>query len=469
MNQKVSKKCKFISVLLYLLPIIFFAASYFLMITSGEDVRQGANRAPNVIHDAVASFMWSARTSDMYHHAVINFYTYTSFPGSIGNIIFRLINVLSAGLIIYLCLRLILNRKPTLRIKDALLANLFFVLLIFSAHAQVLFRGFSLINNYQFIAIAALLFCLPFICDISQKRKHGRIYSFWMVVAGFLFGTSHNVTPLAFLLALALYLLYLRYIEKQKHVLRNYFSNWKICALVGVVIGLIFCYAIGPGVSGYSDSNYVKMYDYVSLADVAKHPTKNLVRIAVHMRSNFKEIFSPLYLPIIIGLLMVLYAKNVRHIKFKKWTTSEKRTLVAICLFAFTYWLAMSQVQKLTRLYFPAFVAALIACLFVFNHYFVEMRIGNFGKKLSVTLVVVLLFLSIFAVVDRTYVAVKYYKRVAPQLEMINNSSEEEVCVHRKDNYEKAGSFVDFRQEETFEDWALPTKVYGKKVTMCEE
>jgi len=462
------KKRKILSLILYLLPIIFFASSYFLMITSGEDVHQGANREPNIISNAVSSFKWSARASDVYQRVFIKFYTYTSFEGSFSNLVFRAIDVVLAALMLYLALFYVLRRRPKLEIKDALLFNSFFLILIFSVHARVLYRGFSLINNYLIIGVSTLLFYLPFIKEIYHRHQSKWLFTVWMLLAGILFGISHNITPIIFLLSYLCYLLYLRFVEKNRHPLKDHFAWWKLTAVVGVIIGVAFCYLIGPGVSGYSDGNYAQMYDYVSFSDLVHNPAKNGIKVVGHMVSNFKSIMKPLYSPIILGGTVVLYAKRRRKIRFEKWTLAERRVIIVLSLFMALYWLAMSQVQNLTRLYFPANITGIIIVLYVFYHYFKSFEFRKIGPKFAKIATLIIAGLSIFVICERTAIAIDYYRTISPELARIKNSSESELCVESKYTRERDYPIDDFVQEPTFEDWVMPEEIYGKTITICE-
>ena len=469
MKNKARKRNKIIAILLYVLPVLFFVNSYFLMTTSGEDMAQGANQAPNVIESAVSWFKWSGRASDAYQYAIIKYYSYTSFEGSFSNFVFRLLNIALVVVFAYVILLYIFRRRPQLHIKDAIIANMLFVILIYSAHAKVLYRGFSLINNYLFIGIATVLFCLPFINDVYKKREHSWPFSIWMLVAGFMFGISHNLTPVAFLLAYFLYYLYLRFIEKQKNEISQNLRGWKIAALVGLMIGVAFCYIVGPGVSGYTNSNYTLMYDYVSISDIMASPAKSFAKIVGHMVSNFNNIVGPLYLPIILCGVIVMLAEKHWRVKFKKWTIAEKRTIIALVSFMFAYWLSVSQIKQLTRLYFPAHITGIILVLYIFYHYFREFDYKKINKKLAMAFMAVLICASTFAVIYRTCIAFSYYRAIAPQLQTIKNSTDSEVCVDRKKNLEKAYPIDNFVQEPIFEDWTMPEKVYDKTVSFCRE
>ena len=108
MKNKARKRNKIIAILLYVLPVLFFVNSYFLMTTSGEDMAQGASQTPNAIESAVSWFKWSGRASDAYQYAIIKYYSYTSFEGSFSNFVFRLLNIALVVVFAYVILLYIL-------------------------------------------------------------------------------------------------------------------------------------------------------------------------------------------------------------------------------------------------------------------------------------------------------------------------------------------------------------------------
>ena len=64
----------FLPIILYSTPVIFFLISYFLIITSGEDIYQGASTPVNIVGDMIAAFRHSVRLADMFAWSVINFF-----------------------------------------------------------------------------------------------------------------------------------------------------------------------------------------------------------------------------------------------------------------------------------------------------------------------------------------------------------------------------------------------------------
>ena len=108
---------KFLAVLLYSIPVAFFIVCYFMIITSGEDIFQGAKSQVDIIGDATAAFKHSVRLADMFAWSVINFFDYNYSFGP--DTIFRLLDVLMALSIFYMATYLILRRRPRLELPDA--------------------------------------------------------------------------------------------------------------------------------------------------------------------------------------------------------------------------------------------------------------------------------------------------------------------------------------------------------------
>ena len=126
---------KIFSCLLYALPIIFSLLTVFLITTSGEDNFQGAGNfrngaTINVIEDAKNAFNYNSRLTDVYAWSVIDFYDNQFQFGP--DLIFRLIDVIMITAVFYLSTYLILNRKPKLQIKDALVFCVAFFVFIIS-------------------------------------------------------------------------------------------------------------------------------------------------------------------------------------------------------------------------------------------------------------------------------------------------------------------------------------------------
>ena len=116
---------KVLSILLYTLLIVFFIVCYFLIVTSGEDIFQGANSMPDVINDSIAAFNHSARLADMYAWSSINFFDYTFQFGP--DILFRLLDVALAFLTFYLTTFIALGRRPKLALKDSAVNTFLFI------------------------------------------------------------------------------------------------------------------------------------------------------------------------------------------------------------------------------------------------------------------------------------------------------------------------------------------------------
>ncbi|MBQ6320917.1 hypothetical protein IJI17_01700 [Candidatus Saccharibacteria bacterium] len=291
-----------LTTLLYALPTLFFIVCYFLIVTSGEDIFQGANTPPSIIQDALAAFHHSARLADMYAWSVINFFDYTFSFGI--DTLFRLLDVAVAFSIFYLNTALALGRRPRFRLGDAATFATLFLLVFLTPHGFILYAGFSAIHNYLFICFFSTLY-LGLLARALLSRpfliKRPLLASVSVFLLGFIFGFASNTTALIFLLALALFLLVQKILKHPQPL-----PAWFLSSLGGIVLALILIYVVGSGLSDYTSSSYyLQSYDYLSFSDILANPLAAVPKILTHLIVNFGRFFFPLLLVAVSAFLYV--------------------------------------------------------------------------------------------------------------------------------------------------------------------
>ena len=455
-----------LTALLYALPTLFFVVCYFLIVTSGEDIFQGANTPPSIIQDALAAFHHSARLADMYAWSVINFFDYTFSFGI--DTLFRLLDVAVAFSIFYLNTALALGRRPRFRLGDAATFAALFLLVFLTPHGFILYAGFSAIHNYLFICFFSTLY-LGLLARALLGRpfliKHPLLASVSMLLLGFLFGFASNTTALIFLLALALFLLIQKILKHPQPL-----PAWFLSSLGGIVLALILIYVVGSGLSDYTSSSYyLQSYDYLSFSDILTNPLAAIPKILTHLIANFGRFFFPL-LAVAIPAFFYVRLKTSRPVKSLlkslNFTARERTFLTASAIFIFIYVLAFSQLRCPTRLFLPAYFLAIAVLLFVLRRFFATLKASKTQKSLLSTL---LLLPLLALLIGRTVLAVEYLSRALPLFHQIQNSPEDTLCLNPAEFSPRLLPFIYLGQDAFMVEWATPELIYNKSVTICPE
>lgn len=465
--MKIMKVKKFLRVLLYLLPVVFFIVCYFLIITSGEDIFQGANTAPNVIGDSIDAFHHSSRLADMYTWSVINFFDYSFSFGP--DTIFRLIDVFAAVGVLYMITYIALKRRPKLCLKDASIFNLSFLFIFLTWHGYTLYSGFSAIHNYLFISFFTLQFLLFYIRDLWGRPacplKNKKIFTILMFILGFIFGFASNVTSIVFLLTLAVYAVYLK-IKKQKLHLKEFFLSWHGASILGILIAIALIYIVGNGLTDYeSTSDYIVTYDYLPFSEIFTNIPDAIRRIFLHNVKNFGRFIVPFIIATVPLLTAIFISAKQKLIKLTKFTANEKNFLFAAISFIILHILIFSQLEYPTRLVLPAYLLAIAVFLFIAKHYLDNLKTRVIPFVLASTIII----LSTGLVIARAYFAIDYRGKVLPTLEMIKNSENFSLCLDKETITSKSIPLIHLGQDSLLADWALPETIYNKSVTICDQ
>lgn len=449
----------FLPIILYSTPVIFFLISYFLIITSGEDIYQGASTPVNIVGDMIAAFRHSVRLADMFAWSIINFFDYVFFFGI--DTIFRLIDVACALSIFYMATYITLGRRPRLRLPDASIFCAIFLGVFLTSNGLTLYAGFSKIHNYLFICFFTLLFGIFYIRDLwGRPAPTAKLFTPAMLVLGFLFGFASNVTAIVFLLALICFGIY-RFISAPKtriKDLKTFLFSWRFAGVLGIIISIVVMYGIGSGLGDYNtDPAYVAALDFLPFEEIFTSPLSSLIRILKHNIYNFAHFFFPFVLVLVPCFLYGLkYRPNFSNLK------KEKDFLIASTFFIILHIIAMSQIYYPTRLVLPAYLFALSVFFYILRKIF-KIKLSML-KALSVVLAIIAISLTVV----RFYFAFSYVKKVTPVLNNIKTSPESEICVSKEAVFSKSLPYIHLGQEEFLVDWALPQTIYNKTVFICD-
>lgn len=458
---------KFLTYILYALPVAFFVACYFLMTVWGEDIIQGAGTAPDIWNDLTGAFQHNSRLSDMYAWTVINFF---DFQYSFGvDTIFRLIDVVMATGIIYLMTSLVLGRWPKLKLKDALVFALSFLVIFVTPHGYTLYRGFSVIHNYLIIGLTTVAFALPFVRSFAGQSVPKMYQRWWFaLLIGLVFGMSSNIAPIAFLLSFVLVKLWQIWrTRKEKSGEKTWkLPAWQLWMLAGTLATVAVAYIFGAGVSTYANNPvYTETYDYVALGEILTDFANSLVRIVKHMVVNFGYSFGLVgAMSVVLGGLAWMVSK-IQKQKFQILPTSsaERRVLAGCLVFAAVYLLAGSQIMLPVRLALPAYLALTVALGVLVYHWWVKSELVG-----SVALGVLMAVMMLAMVIIKADFALEYRVAAGQTLTVIEKAEDEVVCISPEIAKPKKLPFINLGQDETFAGWALPyLTIYGKRVEYC--
>lgn len=459
-------KKKVLAFLLYAIPVLFFIVCYFVIITSGEDIWQGAKSQIDIFGDAIAAFNHSVRLADMFAWAVINFFDYNFSFGP--DIILRLLDVAAAFSIFYMATYIVLKRRPRLLLPDAAIFASIFLVFFLTSNGLTLYAGFSKIHNYLFIGFFSFLFGIVYLRDLwGRKTPESLWFVALMLILGFVFGFASNVTAIVFLLSLLVYGVYKWFVLRKGFwkFLRKFLFSWRFVGVIGIVISLWLMYFVGNGLGDY-DTNpaYLTVCDYVPLAEIFRDFGGSFVRILWHNAYNFGRFLVPfLALSIPVGIYTGL---NRLKPKFKK-LAKEKDYLIAAGIFVFMHVFAMSQIIYPTRLVLPAFIFATAMFVYVVKLLFFDNHKPIFDKHLKIfSGILIGLLMGVLAV--RSYFAFSYVSRITPILEEIKNFDGDSYCVDLKTAMAEGLPYVHFGQEDFLVDWAMPQTIYEKTVSYCD-
>lgn len=461
MKRGVTKKI--LAGLLFGLTAVFFVVSYFEITTSGEDVYQGAGTEPAVLEDMGAAFQHNARIPDMYAWAVINFFDYQYSFGV--DTVFRLVDVVLGVGLLYLMTYVALGRKVRLKLKDAVIWALGFLMVFLTPHGRVLYAGFSAIHNYLLIVMIALGFGLWY---LKRMRGEEMRWRWWqaglMLLVGVVFGLSSNLTPVAFLITFVGVLVIRMVREKRVGKVLKRLRAWEVLGVAGILIGMVVAYIGGPGVSGYIEGGYATEYDYLSLGEVMRKPMESAMKLTKHAVSNGVRVVAPMVAVLVVFVMMRIVWKWAwkKQDRLVWWPVEEKerRVLMVLMGFVVVHILVATQLSAPLRILLPAYVAGAMAVMLLVREWTKGWGMEVVGAGMLVLVVGV--------VGARTVLALEYHEKAGKVLEKIRESEMSVVCVTREEVTSRTLPGIYLGQEDMIADWTLPVKIYDKEVVWCE-
>lgn len=446
-----------LSLLIYLIPILFFIVSYFLITASGEDIHQGANNFANgvsidIANDAMSAFHHSGRITDMYAWTIIDFYNY-QFKFGIDTI-FRIIDVLMISGTLYIATYFVLSRQPKLIIKDALIFCGIFISIIFTMFGRQLYSEFSMIHNYVPLVFFTLLFTIPYfklLIGKSVNNKYHLLTILWPII-GFIFGMSTTVTPLAFLFTAIFYLI----ITHKKPVK---LPAWFYAGLTGLIIGFCISFFLSSGMNNYADNPITAAeFDYVSLSAFFQNPFTTIPKLLFHLLWNGGMVLIPLF-----GLVVIasLFSQTFRQIftkhPLKKLSPRTKKILLVFSLFIAIHILGTIQIKSPPRILIPVYLVGVILVFSVFASHIKSKIVGS-----------AIITFGIIALVIHTTFLTLYHTKASNILNEIKNSPESGLCFDRAYTDSLRIPIINLSQEPLLVDWGYPEPIYGKDIIFCK-
>ena len=447
---------KFLAILLYVIPVVFFTACYFLITTSAEDINQGAGSPVNILHELKEAFLYNPRLGELYTWPMINVFDYQFVFGP--DAILRMFDVVLAVAMLLALFTVSTARLPKLKLKDALVFATGFLLLVLATtqYSEVFYARFSFIHNYLIASLFFLLFILPYSLEVHGKSLP-KTKKFFVASAllGFLFGMSSQVTPIVILMTLMVVFLLNCLSKRPTFGIRKILMNWKFYSIIGILGAIFVMYGLGPGIASHYAND--QLLNYVAFSDLLTQPVHSIRAVLSNLLKNIATLLPYIML---FGISAIWCIKLTGKITTK--TTS--RYLLYTGVFCTIYILILSQIsfQTLLRVTLPIYITTILVILFTLEHWL---------HKISTTTVhivsALLCSLCLFATIDMTKNQITYREQVKPTLTSINKGSLSDVCVP-KSSIKTPVSIFGFHQSPLLEEWAMPMKIYDKNVTFCE-
>lgn len=462
-------KRRILAAALFTLPCLFFVLAYFLMSMSGEDVTQANDIADKSFFGIIAwVYSYIPRIGEFITWPTA---TALSYQTSFGiDLLVRIIDVVAVVAIIYLLSFLVLRRHLRLKLFDAVIFNVIFLLLVLIPQlisplfGNPFLSGFSFIHNYVTMTLIAIMFVIPFFAPLINIKEEFKILKnpFVICLLGFLFAISTEILPVAFVATIILYCLYKKFVAHEKIQV----FKWQIFAVVGIFVGLAFFY-LGGGLSARTGYTYAETYDYISLSTLLTAPRYFLITFITHFSRNIIYM-----IPIFSFSILAITTYRLKNDRANK---NKIRMLILFDVFSLVYITGTSLILLDDALSVRFLLPCYILLIFAIGLYVVDFYKVLFNT-ISLRLVagICLVLLSVIVVVDMTIGKVRYAVRTSNQLaevrEKIENDSDT-LCLTKAWAASEAGPIYSpifsFTQEPIFEPWNVKT-IYDKEIVWAE-
>lgn len=407
-TERERKATKIICLACYIIVPIFFCIFYLLMTLSYEDILHTKWNAGGSVGDLLVTvYNYLPRLGEFYQHLAMWFMDVQTSTGF--GIILRIVDAAICTALIYLLTVFVLKRRPRLNYKDALIYVGFFVLLMFFETSETFMYRFSYVHNYILALLATIGFLLPYRLELRASKLLALI---GMILLGFLFGISNEVTPIA----VVIILIAISVIHKVTTgiTLKQFAEKYRlqIAGIVGIFLGLLFFY-LGAGIDGRTNGGYGAIYEYLHLAELFHHPRYFIATFIDHFWYNLRYLSFALVL-----LLFITFSAFLRHKQSK-----PNQLPLHLCILAFyILFLGASSLIKLhddiyTRFLLQVYVAVFIGVLVYLNEQLsrTDVNLQAFTKISCIAC----LGISALMTVDMTYAMLRYHLKIAPICEKV--------------------------------------------------
>lgn len=184
-----------------------------------------------------------------------------------------------------------------------------------------------------------------------------------------------------------------------------------------------------------------------------------------HNVYNFGRFFAPFLVMSIFAAIYAVFSRIKPNFKNLK---SSRNFLVASLAFIILHVLAMSQIIYPTRAMLPAYIFGVAIFVYIIKQLFFAKASERLEKHLTVYSTI-LLGLSLFVLIVRSYFAISYYSRITPILEEIRTTESDTYCVSLDDATSRRLPYIYLAQEDFLVDWAMPQTIYGKTIYYCDD
>lgn len=429
------------------------------MTTSSEDISQGAGQASHILQELKDTFYYNPRLGELYTWPFINTFDY-QFSFGIDTF-FRVFDVVLVASFLTAIFVVATGRLPKLTLKDSLLFNAGFLLLILAPlqYSEVLYARFSFIHNYLITGLFFTLLLIPFSLEIrSIQLPKKRLFFLASFILGFLFSMSSQVAPVVFI---GISLLILLLSPKENDLRSKYkqlLTNWKLYIIVGIVSALFVTYIIGPGIaSHYANDPALR---YIPISGLLNSPS-SIAGLATNLLAN-SILLLPYALMVLVCSITLLKSNLVKNTGKSKWVS--KKYILYCSLFFILFLGATSQIYlaSLLRVTFPMYISVIILVVFTLDKITLSIK-----ERLVIQGILLILLLNVLIVADMLLNQLSYNQQLRPILDDIKNSPTHTVCV-KKETIKTPTSILGFKQTPLLEEWMLPVNIFNKSVTFCD-
>lgn len=434
-TERERKATKIICLACYIIVPIFFCILYLLMTLSYEDILHTNWNAGGSVGDLLVTvYNYLPRLGEFYQHLAMWFMdvqTTLSF-----GIILRLVDAVICVALIYLLTVFVLKRRPRLAYKDALIYTGFFVLLMFFETSEAFMYRFSYVHNYILALLVTIGFLLPYRLKLSTTKPLALI---GMILLGFLFGISNEVTPIAIVIILVA----IGIVHKVTTgiTLKQFAQKYclQLAGLVGIFLGFLFFY-LGAGIEGRTNGGYGAVYEYIHLAEIFSHPRYVIATLIDHFWYNLRYLAFALVL-----LLLMTFSAFVRHKQSKPNQLPLYLYILAFCIL----FLGASSLIKLhddiyTRFLLPVYVAIFVGVLTYLYEQLSQTEVDL--RRFTKASCVVCLSISALMTIDMTYAMLRYHIQISPICDKVIQEGQVIMTEEYSDPYMESSPIFHFRQ-----------------------